>query len=240
MLRKISDSLLALVYPQACQICENSVENSTDGVACRACWQKTRIFSGAETLCQKCGAFLQEKPADFETFCHQCDEHFYDSARAAGIYEHALSASILYLKNEPFVAKNLQNLFVSAFENSPFRDASRIIPVPLSRKRLLERGFNQAAVLARILAKHTKINLDEQSLARTIHTPVHRAAMDRKAREMTVKNAFEVKRPKLIENENILLVDDVFTSGATVSNCAKALKKKGARKVYVLTIARAV
>jgi ComF family protein len=240
MFHKIYDSLLAVVYPQACQICENSVENSSEGIACGDCWQKTRIFSGAETLCHKCGEFLHENPTDFETFCRRCDEHFYDAARAVGIYENALSASIVHLKNEPFVARNLQKLFLSAFENSSFQDAAKIIPVPLSRKRLLERGFNQAAVLARILAKHTKIDLDEKSLVRSVHTPMHRAAMDRKAREMTVKNAFEVKRPKLIEGENILLVDDVFTSGATVSNCAEVLKKKGANKVYVLTLARAV
>jgi ComF family protein len=240
MLSKISDSLLAVVYPQACQLCENSVENSSDGVACKSCWEKTRIFSGAETLCHKCGAFLHEKPSDFETFCRACDEHFYDAARAVGIYEHALSTSILHLKAEPFVAKNLQNLFVSAFENSSFLDASLIVPVPLSKKRFLERGFNQASILAAHLANRAKINLDEQSLVRTVHTPMHRAAMDKKARELTVKNAFEVKRPRMIEDKTILLIDDVFTSGATVSNCAKVLKKKGAGKVYVLTIARAV
>ncbi|HEY0427911.1 MAG TPA: ComF family protein [Pyrinomonadaceae bacterium] len=239
MLRKIYDSLLTVVYPQACALCENSVENSADGVACRNCWKKSRIFSGAETLCRKCGAFLQEKPSDFEAFCHACDDHAYDAASAVGIYEHALSASILHLKTESFVPKNLRQLFIDAFENSAFQDAAKIIPVPLSKKRLLERGFNQAAVPAQILARHTKIDLDEQSLARTIHTPMHRAAMDKRARELTVKNAFEVKRPKLIENENILLVDDVFTSGATASNCAKALKKNGAGKVYVLTLARA-
>jgi competence protein ComFC len=240
MLRKIFDSLLAVVYPQACQICENSVENSFNGVVCQSCWEKTGVFFGAETLCRKCGAFLREKPSDFETFCHRCDEHFYDSARAVGIYEHALSASILHLKSEPFVAKNLQKLFVSAFENSPFQDTNLIIPVPLSKKRFLERGFNQAAVLAQILANHTKIKLDEQSLVRTTHTKTHRAAMDRKARESTVKNAFEAKREKMIAGKNILLIDDVFTSGATVSSCAEALKQKGAGKVYVLTIARAV
>ena len=240
MLGKIYDSMLAVVYPQACQICENSVENSSDGIACRDCWEKTRIFSGAEALCHKCGAFLREAASDFANFCHACDEHSYDSARAVGIYEDALSASVLNLKNEPFVSQRLRRLFINAFENSDFHDAGVIIPVPLSRKRLLERGFNQAAVLAGILAAHTKILTDEKSLVRTVHSPMHRAAMDRKARESTVRNAFEVKRPKLIEGENVLLIDDVFTSGATVSNCAKALKKKGANKVYVLTLARAV
>lgn len=240
MLHKIYDSLLTVLYPQACKICEQNVENSADGIACRICWEKTRIFNGEETLCGKCGAYLKEGKTDFQTFCHRCDEHFYDSAQAAGIYEHALSASILNLKTEPFVAPNLKKLFLNAFEHSSFQDADVIIPVPLSKKRFLERGFNQAAVPAQILAKHTKIELDEQSLARTIHTPVHRAAMDRKAREITVKNAFDVKRPKFIENKTILLVDDVFTTGATVSNCAKVLKKKGADKVFIFTIARAI
>ncbi len=240
MLHKIYDSLLTLVYPQACQSCEKSVENSADGVACNSCWKQTRIFSGAETLCHKCGAFLYEKPSDYQTFCHQCDEHFYDMARAVGIYEDALSACVLNLKREPFVAQKLKKLFISTFADSPFQDATRIIPVPLSKKRFLERGFNQAEVLADTLAKETKIIVDKQSLVRKIHSPIHRAAMDRKAREMSVKNAFEVKRPRLVENKNILLIDDVFTSGATASFCAKVLKEKGADKVYVLTVARTV
>jgi ComF family protein len=238
MLSKAYDSLLTLAYPQACQICEQSVENLSDGVACRACWKKTRIFSGAETLCGKCGRFSQAKPTNFQTFCHECNEQFYDAASAVGIYEYALSASVLNLKREPFVAKRLHKLFVSRFQNSAFQDATKIIPVPLSKKRFLERGFNQAAALAEILAKQTRIPLDGQTLVRQIHTPMHRASMDNKARETSVKNAFEVKRPKLVEGENILLIDDVFTSGATVSNCAKILKEKGAAKVYVLTIAR--
>jgi ComF family protein len=238
MLHKVYDSLLALAYPQVCQICENSVENLADGVACRSCWKKTRIFSGTETLCGKCGRFLQPKPSNFKTFCHLCDEHFYDSACGVGIYENALSASVLHLKREPFIARHLQNLFVSRFENSDFQDISLLVPVPLSKRRFFERGFNQASVLAGILVKQTGIKLDEQSLIRKIHTPMHRAAMDNKAREMSVRNAFEVKRPKFIEGEKILLVDDVFTSGATVSNCAKTLKKCGADKIYVFTLAK--
>ena len=64
--------------------------------------------------------------------------------------------------------------------------------------------------------------------------------MDKKARDLTVKNAFEVGRPKLIKGANVLLIDDVFTSGATASQCARVLKKNGSAKVNVLTLARAV
>lgn len=239
MLSEIYDSLLTLAYPQACQICRQSVENSSDGVACRSCWTQTRVFSGAETLCGKCGRYLKPEATDFQTFCRQCDEQFYDAASAVGIYENALSASVLNLKGEPFVAQKLQKLFIARFQSSAFQDATKIIPVPLSKKRFLERGFNQAVVLAEILAKQTRIMLDKQTLVRTVHTPMHRATMDSKARETSVKNAFQINRPHFIEGQNILLVDDVFTSGATVSNCAKTLKENGATKVYVLTIARA-
>ena len=238
MFRKIYDSLLTLAYPQGCQVCHNSVENSADGVACQVCWDKTLIFSGAETLCGKCGRFLSPKPSNFKTFCHLCDEQFYDFALAVGGYEYALAASVLNLKREPFVAKHLQNLFIGRFQSSALQDISLIIPVPLSKRRFFERGFNQAAVLAEILAKAAGIKLDEQSLARKIHTPMHRAAMDNKAREMSVKNAFEVKRPNLIKGEKILLIDDVFTSGATVSGCAKTLKESGADKVCVFTLSK--
>lgn len=239
MLTKIFDSLLSLAYPQACQICQNSVESYEDGTVCQNCWRETRVFSGKETICHKCGRFLSESESDFETFCHQCDAHFYDQARAVGLYKNGLQASVLHLKRSPFAAKRLREMFTSAFEKSDFQDAEKIIPVPLSEKRFIERGFNQAAVLAAILAKSTKIEVDEQSLVRTIHTPMHRAGMDTKARESSVKNAFAVKRPKLIEGKKILLVDDVFTSGATVSACAGVLKKNGATKIYVFTVARA-
>lgn len=238
MFHRIFDPLLALAYPQACQVCERSVENSADGIACSFCWSKTRVFSGAETLCAKCSAFLQAKPTDFQTFCRRCDEHFYDAAIAVGTYEHALAASVLHLKREPIVARRLKKLFIARFQNSDFHNATLLVPVPLSKKRFLERGFNQAAVLSEILAKNFNMKLDAQSLARKIHTPMHRAGMDGKARAKSVEKAFEVLRPTFIKGERIVLIDDVYTSGATVSGCAEVLKKNGAEKVYVFTLAR--
>lgn len=238
MFRKILDSILAVAYPQACQNCGGSVDHLTDGVACADCWRRTQIFDGAETLCAKCGAFQQAKASDYETFCHRCDKHFYDAAIAVGIYGFALTVSILNLKREPFIAPRLRKLFVARFEKSGFQGVDLIVPVPLSKKRELERGFNQAAVLSKILARKTKIKLDGQSLVRQIHTPMHRIGMDGKARAASVKNAFEATRPKLIEGKTILLIDDVFTSGATVSTCAEVLKKSGVKRVYVLTLAK--
>lgn len=235
----LRNSLLSLVYPQMCHICENSVEVKSDGVACGNCWRETEIFNDQEILCGKCGAFLKNESPIAETYCRRCEADEYDAARAVGIYETALAACVLNLKNQPFIPKRLQNLLLARFQTSPFQDATKIIPVPLSRSRLRERGFNQAAIIARIISRETRLKIDEWSLARAAHTKKHRAGMDRKSRFESVENVFEVIRPRLIRGENILLIDDVFTSGATVSACAKILKQNGANKVYVLTVARA-
>ena len=112
------------------------------------------------------------------------------------------------------------------------------MPVPLHPERERERGFNQAAVLARALAQSTQLRCDEWSLARAVHTYRHRTGMDARSRRESVTGAFEVRRPRLIENESVLLVDDVFTTGATASACAEALKNAGAKEVFVLTVAR--
>ena len=240
MLSELSSSLLTVFYPRECSVCNNSVEDHAAGIACGECWANTRIFSGKETLCGKCGAYLSESDSPVEARCRQCDEHQYDSASAIGIYEKALAASVINLKTIPFVSRDLQKRFVSAFKASSFHDSTLIVPVPLSKRRRLERGFNQAEVLGAIIAKESGIRMDKLSLTRKLHTPMHRAAMDKRARELTVRNAFEVKRPKLIDGANVLLVDDVFTSGSTASQCAKILKKNGVGKVNVLTLARAV
>jgi len=240
MLSRISDALLSVIYPHQCQICKNIVERSSDGAACGDCWGKTTVFTAKDILCEKCGTYLGESETPSAVFCHRCDAHHYDFARAIGVYHNALSASVIELKRTPHIASKIRELLFTAFHRRAFANSTLIIPVPLSAKRRYERGFNQAGVIANALSKETGLPIDEFSLIRKIHTPMHRVAMDKKARDLTVRNAFDVKRPKLMAGHNILLVDDVFTSGATVSYCAKVLKKNGAGKVNVLTLARAV
>jgi ComF family protein len=239
MFRAITNSLLSLAFPQHCLICGRTVEDLNDGVACASCWAATRMFSPEDTLCIKCGNLLHN-PIKFEARCHECGDHSYDVAVAAGVYEHALAATVLALKTIPSLPKRAGKQLVSALERVSHDSSTVLIPVPLSAKRAIERGFNQAEVLARHISKRTGMQVDTLSLVRSKHTPKHRAAMDRKARETTVKNVFEVTRPRLIEGRQILLVDDIFTTGATASYCAKELKANGASSVAVITLARAV
>ncbi|MEQ1923338.1 MAG: phosphoribosyltransferase family protein [Pyrinomonadaceae bacterium] len=240
MLKELKNSLLSIIYPQECRVCFSQVENADDGISCIKCWEETRILDGGEMLCDKCGAFFGDKAAPVAVFCHKCDDHFYDKAAAAGIYENGLAATVIALKAEPVLPKRLRDLISKAVERNAFSCADLIVPIPLSKQRRLERGFNQAEVIAREISRSTKIPVDKASLSRKTHTPVHRVGMDKRARELTVQNAFEVLRPKLVTGKKILLVDDVLTSGATASYCAKTLKKNGATEVNIFTLARAV
>ena len=199
------------------------------------------MFSEHDTLCWKCGAFTEAAVSEArrETIrCGRCDDDVFDGARACGFYEGALRASILELKREPHVASRLVRLMFTAQQREPLNSANLIIPVPLHPERERERGFNQALLLARGLALLSGLALDEHSVVRLLSTERHRAGMDAKARRQSVADAFAVRHPKLVAGQRVLLVDDVFTTGATVSACAAVLKEAGAGEAFVLTLAR--
>lgn len=191
-------------------------------------------------LCEKCGTFLGERFAPVPVYCHKCDDHHYDKAVPAGVYDSALAATIVRLKTAPDLPNRLRLLVSETVKRTDLTQIDLIVPVPLAKQRQLERGFNQAEIVARVISRSATIPIDSFSLTRKLHTPIHRIGMDQRARELTVEKAFEVVRPKLIDGKGILLVDDVLTSGATASACARVLKKSGASKVLVFTLARAV
>jgi len=226
------DAALTLAYPQICVICGSSVEQRRFGVTCAECWKGTRIFAGDEEICGKCGA-----PGPVR--CGRCEEMAFTVARAVGMYEGALRESVLQLKRQPHVPHYVGSLLVEAMRREPLSSSTRVAPVPLHPKRLKSRGFNQASIVAEAVSKAVKLPLDEVSLVRVSTTEKYRAGLDRKGRRDTVAGAFAVTHPRLVEGENILLIDDVFTTGATVSACAEALANAGAGNVFVLTVARA-
>ncbi len=235
----IADSLLAIAFPRECRCCGRQVERRADGVACENCWSAYRFFTGSETACAKCGLFLGEAETMFETFCRKCDDHAYGLARSAGPYRGPAAAEVINLKTNPHLSIRFQKAASIAFADSFREGADLLMPVPLSRKRFVERGYNQASVIAGFLGRSSGIPVDEASLQRVVDTPHHRAGMDRKARDLSVRNAFKVVRPKLTAGRSIILIDDVLTSGSTASYCAKALTKSGAARVDVFTLARA-
>lgn len=231
------DAAFALIYPQACAVCRASVESHDDLPACAACWSETRLIRGL-AICSRCGAPLLS--SEIVSQCQLCSSLTFTAARAVGLYEGALRAAILDLKRKPYLGARLRNLLLELARVEPLHRATCIVPVPLHRQRERERGFNQAAIIARAIARRTGWPVREEALIRVVHTQVHRTLMDERARRESVAGAFAVAKRRLIEGEDVLLVDDVFTTGATVSACAQALLEAGARAVFVLTIARVV
>jgi len=173
-----------------------------------------------------------------EVRCRRCVQQPFTAARACGVYEGALRNSVLALKRQPYLPRRLVDLLADTSRRVPLQQSSRIIPVPLHPERESARGFNQALVMSRALSNSIGLPVDDTSLVRIAHSERYRAGLDAKGRQDTVENSFAIRYPRLIVGENILLVDDVFTTGATVSSCADVLLAAGAGQVFVLTIAR--
>ena len=241
MFKAAHDSLVSLVWPQACQVCSGIVDSLEDGLSCSTCWNNTQIFDGTEMFCGRCSAVLGPLAAPKPVFCRKCDDYNFERATAVGVYEKALASEIIGLKNNPTLCPRIRALIRNCVHSRlTTGEIDLIVPVPLSKPRMIERGFNQADVIADTVSDITSIPSDKLSLLRRRHTPIHRSGMDQKAREATVAKTFEVVRPNLIRGKNILIVDDVLTSGATTSACAHVLKRVGAGRVTVFTLARAV
>ena len=212
---------------------------------CNECWNDpalTRILDGS--VCTKCGVPMPgsigsteervpEKP------CGMCSSLPFGALRACGIYSGGLEASILFLKDHPHICPRLCRIICRIF--SSHRGAlisDIIIPIPLHRARQKQRGFNQASIIARVIAREFGIRLEERALARVKPTERHRAGMDAADRAESVGRAFEVTRRRTVEGSSVLLVDDVHTTGSTVSAASRCLLKAGSTRVVVLTIAR--
>jgi ComF family protein len=130
-------------------------------------------------------------------------------------------------------------LFLAEYQDPdfPFSEFNLILAVPLHRRRLRQRGFNQATLLARRVSRAHSIPLDSTSLLRSRFTEPQ-TQLSGPERLKNIRGAFKVGRPEIIAGKHILLIDDVFTTGATVQECAKVLVKGGAKRVDVLTLAR--
>ena len=239
MIASLLDPLLTLAFPSSCRICGGSIESYDLGSACANCWDEVRLFTGNEAACGKCGQILDGSPSFQDVRCALCVEHYYDRVVTAADYSSAAKAEVLSLKESPFISSRMSDVLSAAFDHSSLWDHDLIVPVPLSKKRSATRGFNQAEVVARLLCGHSGIRTLSGCLQRKNHFGMHRGGMDRKARAKSVKGSFTVSRPRLVQEAKVILVDDVYTTGATTSECSKAMKGAGAACVTVFAIARA-
>ena len=240
LLRTAFAPILSVISPEQCRVCVARECDLAGGVVCESCWEKAQVFTSETPLCSKCGILLAAPARLSQTTCRNCDKRAFDRAFACGVYHGALESTIIALKKRPLIPARLLQFINSTLDRAREREFDLLIPVPLSKKRELERGFNQAEKIARLVSQHLNKPVSCSTLQRTVHTPLHRAGMDDRARELTVQKAFSVANADAIRERNILLVDDVLTSGATADACAAVLKKNGASSVTVFTVARAV
>ncbi|GAP11205.1 predicted amidophosphoribosyltransferases [Bellilinea caldifistulae] len=213
--------------------------------SCAACGKK------GERLCTSCQQ--QIIPIDHQQACPLCDlpavghlcpdcqsqKPSFDLLRSYGVYEGALRQSIHELKyeNDLALADTLCHLLISLYKQQNWT-IDLICPVPLSPQRLRERGYNQSALLAQLLAWAVSTPFNNKALIRIRETR-SQVGLNAEQRRINVKNAFAA-RSKIVQHKAILLVDDIATTSATLSACAEALKAAGAEKVYALTLARTV
>ncbi|MGA9773384.1 MAG: double zinc ribbon domain-containing protein [Blastocatellia bacterium] len=243
-IRNVRDGIVASVYPEQCRLCGQMIESYDDGVACLDCWKDsaiTRLI--ADPACVKCAAPLHTT-TPYATplhvaHCGSCNGFAFSAARACGIYSGAIEASILFLKSHPHICRRLRAIITETYSKHSLILANDIIvPVPLHRSREMERGFNQARVLAKIICSDFQLNMDDRLLVRVKRTERHRAGLDLKDRARSVERAFEVTSPEALQGARVLLVDDLFTTGSTIAAATKALLEDGAARVNVFTIAR--
>jgi ComF family protein len=230
---------LGFIYPEVCRLCEAEHATTKDGFVCSKCWTQVRFIR--PPFCERCGLpFEGDITTTFEcTNCREIELHF-SSARSAVVAKTAVLEVIHRYKYqrelwfEPFLADLLLREALPALRG---QDWDLIVPVPLHSVKKREREFNQAERIAGHLSAAAKIPLNKDLLRRVTPTATQ-TLLTREQRAKNMRGAFAVRKDAQLDGEKIVLVDDVFTTGATTSACAKVLREAGSGDVCVWTVAR--
>ena len=227
-----------VIFPESCLGCGKGL-NRCNGISfCQICLQNVIFIQ--EPFCTTCGSPFAKSSGESHlcSFCLK-KRWYFTQARAAVYYQGPVAAALKTFKFngrmyglETFAAMTRQY-----YLHHPRPEADLILPVPLHPRRLRKRGFNQSLVLCRKLFSKSKAKIEPLILERP-HWTRPQTGLNRAERKKNVRNAFRVKNQEKIKNKRILLVDDVFTTGSTVNECARILLKNKAAEVEVFTFAR--
>jgi ComF family protein len=244
--RGMCEALASLAFPAPCRICTRILDTGSPVPFCHACMDAL-AQTLPEPLCAQCGRpIVSAAAADGLTLpqCHLCRSQVYafDFARSFGAYTPRMSRAILLLKygNVAPLGAWFAGRLASVIERQPQGFAAdAVVPVPLDQGRMRERGYNQAELIAKPLAHLLGIPFRSCLLVRTRSRP-SQIRLTRRERWETVRGAYATHKMARVDKLRVLLVDDVFTTGATLDACSRVLKGAGAARVVGLTVARAL
>lgn len=240
LIHNFLSGLVDIVYPKICHVCKEKIKGSSmGGFVCTECW--SRIKLNTPPFCSSCGRSMAGKKF-VNTACANCIENpaHFDRAFSPCSYEGVIQELIRAFKYKDkdylgaILTKPMVN-FIKEF-HFPIELMDLIIPVPLYKSKLREREFNQALILSQYLSAEFGKNTAEGILIRHKNTKTQ-TELSGKERFLNVKESFSVTQENAVKGKNILLVDDILTTGATCSEAALKLKQAGANIVYVLTLA---
>ena len=233
--------LLDALLPPRCLSCGEAVDRQ--GGLCARCW--TGLAFIAPPLCACCGLPF-EYEAQEGALCGACvaARPPFARARAVLVYDDGSRPLVLGFKHGDRIhAAKAYGVWLARAGRDLLEDADRLVPVPLHRGRLFHRRYNQAALLAQALSRHSGVPTIPDLLERQRATPTQ-GGLDRQGRHRNVKGAFRLRPGHsvrgLVTGQRLVLVDDVLTTGATLAECTRVLLRAGAARVDVLTLARVV
>lgn len=230
-----------VIYPPVCPVCGRPapVAERKRLEACPECVKKIipveDACMGLGIVCQRCGKQVKND----EEFCYDCKRyrHIFDQGAAAFVYTADIKNSIYrykYADKREYASWYARRMYECCGRKIHLWEPDVIIPVPLHEKKLKMRGYNQAELLARELSLLTGIKTDSKLLVRQKNTKALKT-LDESERIKNLKNAFNITRD-VVKYKKVLLVDDIYTTGATADGCAAVLKQAGAERVYILSI----
>lgn len=234
--------ILDFILPTSCSYCNASIGDSGVPYFCSSCWADFSAIQGP--VCPRCGRPFESPEALSHSPGHEClacreRPPLFDQALSVGYFEGPLREAVHQFKYRPcrslgrplgqWMAENIRLL----------SDIDIVMPVPLHTKRLKQRGFNQAFLLAHRMCETYQIPLSCDNLLRVKPTRPQ-VELSGEERIKNVAGAFALHNPGSATDKKVVLVDDVFTTGATMNECAAVLKSAGAAQVIALTLARAV
>ncbi len=232
--RNLIKGFEALVFPsdQNCPLCRQKLPQS--GLVCDSCQRGLELWR-QEKKCPLCGRLM----ADGGDRCSDCKKSIpvYKLARAAAPYEGYFEQAIKRFKyhNEQWLAEPLGIMMAELIKNEPlYHKIDLVIPVPLSKRRLGERGFNQSLLLAKVIGKQLDIPLGKDILFKIRETK-DQIGLTKKERLTNLEGAYQVRDGLSIKGAGILLVDDILTTGSTVHHGSLVLLRSGAKEVKVVT-----